>query len=61
MTRSFPQDISHLHQAWRGGDEAAPDKFVPRVYGELRRLAHCYTTREPEGHTLQIRGLVHEA
>ena len=61
MTRSFPQEISHRLQVWHGGDEAAPDRFVPRVYGVLRRLAHCYVIREPECHTLQSTGLVNEA
>lgn len=61
MTRSSRQEVSLLLQAWRGGDQAALDKLTPLVYGELRRLAHCYMTRERPDHTLQTTALVHEA
>ncbi len=61
MTRSSRREVSLLLQAWRGGDQAALDKLTPLVYGELRRLAHCYMTRERADHTLQTTALVHEA
>ena len=61
MTRSSPQEVSHLLQAWRGGDQTALEKLVPLVYGELHRLAHIYMTRERADHTLQTTALVHEA
>jgi RNA polymerase sigma factor (TIGR02999 family) len=38
----------------------AEDLF-PHVYGELRRLARGYMSRETPGHTLQPTALVHEA
>ena len=42
-------------------DPAAPDRLLPIVYGELRRLAASYLRRERPGHTLQPTALVHEA
>jgi RNA polymerase sigma factor (TIGR02999 family) len=38
-----------------------PDRLLPIVYGELRRLAASYLRRERPGHTLQPTALVHEA
>ena len=40
---------------------AAPDRMLPIVYAELRRLAASYLRRERAGHTLQPTALVHEA
>jgi RNA polymerase sigma factor (TIGR02999 family) len=39
----------------------APDRMLPIVYAELRRLAASYLRRERPGHTLQPTALVHEA
>ena len=39
----------------------APDRVLPIVYAELRRLAAGYLRRERPGHTLQPTALVHEA
>ena len=61
MTRSSPQEVSHLLRACRQGDESAMDKLMPLVYNELRRLAHRYMIREKAGHTLQTTALVNEA
>jgi len=55
------QDISSLLQAWRGGDDAALDKLMPRVYNELHRLAHLHMRRERDGHPLQTTALINEA
>jgi RNA polymerase sigma factor (TIGR02999 family) len=41
--------------------EDGPDRMLPIVYGELRRLAAGYLRRERAGHTLQPTALVHEA
>lgn len=38
-----------------------PDRLLPIVYAELRRLAASYLRRERPGHTLQPTALVHEA
>ncbi len=56
-----PHEVTHLLQAWCGGDQAALDKLVPLVYDELHRLAHIYMVRERPGHTLQTSALVNEA
>jgi len=42
-------------------DEDGPDRILPIVYAELRRLAASYLRRERPGHTLQPTALVHEA
>jgi RNA polymerase sigma-70 factor (ECF subfamily) len=41
--------------------EDGPDRLLPAVYGELRRLAAAYLRGERPGHTLQPTALVHEA
>jgi RNA polymerase sigma-70 factor (ECF subfamily) len=41
--------------------EDGPDRLLPVVYGELRRLAAAYLRGERPGHTLQPTALVHEA
>ena len=38
-----------------------PDRILPIVYAELRRLAAAYLRSERPGHTLQPTALVHEA
>ena len=38
----------------------AAQQLLPRVYGELRKLAAARMAREPEGQTLQPTALVHE-
>jgi RNA polymerase sigma factor (TIGR02999 family) len=55
------QHVSNLLIAWREGDVGAFDRLMPMVYDELRRLAHRYMRRVPEGQTLQTTALVHEA
>jgi len=54
-------DITALLIAWRAGDEDALDQLFPRVYDELRQIAHRHLGREREGHTLSTTALVHEA
>jgi DNA-directed RNA polymerase specialized sigma24 family protein len=45
-----------------GASKAAADSSVfPLIYGELRRLARGYLSRERANHTLQPTALVHEA
>ena len=56
-----PREITQLLQAWSGGDRAAPDRLIPLVYDELRRLAHSHMRRERAGHILQTTALVNEA
>src|SRR5689334_12650836 len=54
-------DVTQLLAQWSSGDEAALEKLMPLVYGELRRLAQAYLRRERSNHTLQSTALVHEA
>ncbi len=53
--------VTELLVAVRGGDRSAFDRLLPRVYGELRRLARRQLGRERHGHTLLATDLVHEA
>jgi RNA polymerase sigma factor (TIGR02999 family) len=43
------------------GEAQLADQLLPLVYDELRRLAAVKLSREPDGHTLDATGLVHEA
>ena len=54
-------EVTRLLVAWGEGDRAALDRLMPLVYGELRRLARHYMSRERPGHTLQTTALVNEA
>jgi RNA polymerase sigma factor (TIGR02999 family) len=61
MTAPSPQEVTQLLLDWSQGDQAALDKLMPLVYGELRRMAHLRMRNERPGHTLQTTALVHEA
>ncbi|MDH3223768.1 MAG: ECF-type sigma factor, partial [Gemmatimonadota bacterium] len=37
------------------------DRMMPRVYAELRGIAHRYLAADPDGHTLSTTALIHEA
>ena len=54
-------EITELLLAWAGGDNEALSRFTPRLYQELRRLAHAYMGRERPQHTLQTTALINEA
>jgi RNA polymerase sigma factor (TIGR02999 family) len=54
-------DVTQILQAWSEGDQRAPERLMPMVYQELRRLAGDYMRRERHDHTLQATALVHEA
>jgi RNA polymerase sigma-70 factor (ECF subfamily) len=56
-----PKEVTHLLLDWSRGDQAALDKLMPLVYGELRRMANRYMRRERSGHTLQATALINEA
>lgn len=56
-----PEGVTQLLVKWGDGDQAALDKLMPLVYGELRRLANNYLRRERANHTLQPTALVNEA
>src|SRR5689334_20311202 len=54
-------DVTQLLAQWSSGDQAALERLLPLVYGELRRLASAHLRRERSNHTLQSTALVHEA
>ena len=54
-------EVTLLLKDLSAGDENAPEKLLPLVYDELRRLAHGYLRNERSDHTLQATALVHEA
>ena len=61
MSTTSPQDVTLILKNWQAGDASAPEKLMPLVYEELRRLARSYLARERADHTLQATALVHEA
>jgi RNA polymerase sigma factor (TIGR02999 family) len=54
-------EVTAILRDWSGGDTQAPERLMPFVYDELRRLARTFLSRERAGHTLQPTALVHEA
>lgn len=54
-------DVTQILREWSDGDVEAPERLMPLVLQELRRLARSYLQRERPGHTLQPTALVHEA
>ena len=40
------QKVTKLLEDWSSGDQTVPDKLMPLVYDELRRLAHQYRPQE---------------
>ena len=62
MTDTPPtHEVTGLLASWCDGDEAAFERLMPLVHGELTRLARNYLRRERPGHTLQPTALVNEA
>ncbi|MDP9121961.1 MAG: sigma-70 family RNA polymerase sigma factor [Acidobacteriota bacterium] len=55
-----PQEVTQLLRLWQEGDEAAMERLLPLIYGELRRIARRYLRGERAGHTLEATALVHE-
>lgn len=54
-------EVTQILQDWSGGDAQAPERLMPFVYDELRRLARSFLARERGSHTLQPTALVNEA
>ena len=61
MNSDSSLDVTQILLDWSKGDGTAPEKLMPLVYEELRRLARNYIARERSDHTLQATALVHEA
>jgi RNA polymerase sigma factor (TIGR02999 family) len=57
---SAEPNVTKLLVEWRSGDQAALERLIPIVYGELRRVASA-RLRSEGSHTLQTTALVHEA
>ena len=53
--------MTGLLLAWGTGDEAALERLMPIVHGELRRIARRCMAGERKGHSLQATALVNEA
>lgn len=56
-----PNTLNELLATWQADDNEALHAVFPRVYNELRRVAHRYLKKERPDHTLQSAALVHEA
>lgn len=54
-------EVTELLRAWRGGDDAAAEALLERIYLELKKIAGSQLRGERAGHTLQTTALVHEA
>ena len=52
---------TYLLAAARDGDRDALDALLPRVYDELRQIAHARLRRQRPGETLNTTAVVHEA
>jgi RNA polymerase sigma factor (TIGR02999 family) len=55
------QDVTRVLSELSDGQETAPERLMPLVYDELRKLAQGYLLGEQSDHTLQATALVHEA
>jgi RNA polymerase sigma factor (TIGR02999 family) len=56
-----PPRITQLLVAWGHGDEAALDRIIPLVHGELQQIARRCMGGQHGGHSLQPTALVNEA
>ena len=54
-------DVTILLEQMSDSDGDAPEKLLPLVYDDLRRLAGAYLQNEHNANTLQATALVHEA
>lgn len=55
------EEVTALLQEINEGAESAPERLLPLVYDELRKLAKSYMQNERPDHTLQATALVHDA
>lgn len=61
LTESTSKDLTKLLQDWSSGNDAAGERLIDLIYGELRTMAAVRLRRERSSHTLQPTALVHEA
>lgn len=57
----MPAEVTRLLLRLRGGEQAALDELMPIMYGELRRIARAFMSRQRADHTLQPTALINEA
>lgn len=55
------KEVTVILQEINNGSSSAPERLLPLVYDELRRLAQSYMKSERPDHTLQATALVHDA
>jgi RNA polymerase sigma-70 factor (ECF subfamily) len=55
------QEVTALLSEINDGTASAPERLLPLVYDELRKLAAAYMANERSDHTLQATALVHDA
>lgn len=58
---SDKQEVTALLKEINDGTVSAPERLLPLVYDELRKLARSYMKNERPDHTLQATALVHDA
>jgi RNA polymerase sigma factor (TIGR02999 family) len=61
MMERAPEGVTALLRAWGGGEQAALERLIPLVYGELHRMAGRCLRGENHAPTLQPTALVNEA
>jgi len=61
MPETSPGEVTRLLEAWQRGDAAAPDRLLPLVYGELRKMARRYLRGQQPGRTLETGALINDA
>ena len=61
MSENRTSEVTTILKQWSDGDAAAPERLMPLVYEELRRLARQRLSRESDDNSLQATALVHEA
>jgi len=61
MGGQLQHDVTQILHEWSGGDRNAPERLMPLVYDEMRRLARAFLARERGAHTFQPTALVNEA
>lgn len=61
MSGERKNQVTQILHDWSGGDSEAPERLMPLVYDEMRRIARSFISRERQGHTLQPTALVNEA
>ena len=54
------EDLTRVLRDWADGEGSALQRLMPKIYGDLRRLAQHAFDRERPGHTLQPTAIVHE-